>query len=140
MSERIAQVLGIQGARLTVRTESPEACGSCRSQSACGSGSSAVHRIEVDAGLAARLRAGDHITLNVDDGVPATAALLAYVVPLAGLLLGMGLYGASGGPEAGMLVAGMTGLGSGWWLSRRLSRRWGQALQPQVCGSKRDAD
>lgn len=139
MSERTAQVLGIQGARLTVRTESPEACGACRAQSGCGGGSSSVHRIEVDAEVAARLHAGDRITLDIDDGVPAAAALLAYAVPLAGLLLGVVLCDTAGGPEAATLAAGAAGLGSGWLLARRLSRRWTQALRPRVCDGDRAA-
>ena len=71
-----------------------------------------------------RLATGDGILLEVSDGELLRAAMLAYLPPLAGLLLGAG--GATvlaPGMQATAMLASLAGLVAGWAVSRAWLRR-----------------
>lgn len=79
------------------------------------------------------VRVGDRVRLRIQDGAPLRGALLAYGLPLAGLL-GGALLAAGLAPlasaDANVLLGGGAGLVAGWGGGRRLACRF--ALQPEV--------
>lgn len=130
-------VTRVEGDYAWVEIGAAPGCGSCKSQGGCGSGllglsaPSRQHRLfnSVNA------RPGDTVSVSMPDGGVLKAALLAYLLPLAlgigGAAAGMWLGGGDGHALSGLVA----GLGGGWLLLRRLTRRepWPQiALQPQV--------
>ncbi|MDR3051715.1 MAG: SoxR reducing system RseC family protein [Oscillospiraceae bacterium] len=79
-------VMAAQGGKLTVAFERPQACKDCGQ---CGG----ERRKQTELTLPGEGRVGDLVTVDVPDGRVAQAAALAYVIPLAGLLLGLLLAG-----------------------------------------------
>jgi len=84
----------------------------------------AVLEVPAEAADGRRLATGDGILLEVSDGELLRAAMLAYLPPLAGLLLGAG--GATvlaPGMQATAMLASLAGLVAGWAVSRAWLRR-----------------
>jgi sigma-E factor negative regulatory protein RseC len=105
------------------------ACGGCSSSGACatpilgslaggGSGSGAS-RIQIDDPLG--LGVGEGVVIGIPDAVLNRAAVLAYLLPPAALVLGAGSAGALGAGDLGSAVAGFLGLALGLGLTRLLT-------------------
>lgn len=133
MKAQPTRIVAIDGNRLTVAVDAPQACGGCRSKTACGTGDGSTHRIEVAADLARRLRTGDQVSIMVDDGTMMRAVAAAYLLPLGGLLAGIAAGSALALPEIAVVLSGGSGLLAGHVGSRLLARHWRTSLQPQVC-------
>ena len=86
------------------------------------------HRVRVTCEQGAA-RVGDHVSLSLDETVILRGAVLAYLLPLAGLLLGA-LTGQFFGGESIALVGGGAGLIFAWALARLLARRYFAELHP----------
>lgn len=133
MNAQPTRIVAIEGSRLTIAIDAPEACGGCRSKSACGTGDGSTHQIEVAADLARRLRTGDTVSVKIADGSTMRAITAAYLLPLGGLLAGIAAGSALVLPDLAVVLCGSSGLFSGHLGSRVLARHWRTSLQPQVC-------
>lgn len=127
MIEVNAMVMGPTGAnRYLVKPQRQNACGGCSSQSGCASG--AFIRIfpvpdrplTVDSD--APLKTGQQITIGIDERVIQRFAIITYLLPLAGLLLGgmLGDYLAERlnmiNDESLAIVFGLAAMVSGFYL------------------------
>lgn len=133
MKAQPTRIVAIEGNRLTIAIDAPEACGGCRSKSACGTGDGSTHQIEVAVDLARRLRTGDQVSVTIADGSTMRAVSAAYLLPLGGLLAGIAAGSALVLPDIAIVLCGSSGLFSGHLGSRLLARHWRTSLQPQVC-------
>ncbi len=100
--EQTGEVIEVNKGILTIRFDRPEACQHC---GACnGEKHQALIEIPGQAGV------GDRVTVSMPEGQVAKASLLAYAIPLAGLVLGLFLGWALGG-EIPALLGAAVGLG-----------------------------
>ncbi len=120
MTETPARVTRVEGETAWVRTEAPSSCGACGGR---GCGSSLYARLlhprepeyPVENPIAAR--PGEAVVVGVGDGAVLSAALSAYLVPLA-LLVGGAVLAAPWG-EAAAVAGGVAGfLVAAVWLRR----------------------
>lgn len=125
MMSRSGRVVAVDNDQLTVRFEGASACGSCRANKVCGSGSAT--ELVLDGGGCAS-RVGDQVDVDVDAATAFRALAVAYLLPVAGFLAGMGVASASGVAELGIAGISFAGLGLGVIASRRLGRH--PSLQP----------
>jgi len=72
---------------------------------------------------------GDRVKISLDESVIVRGALLAYLLPLAGLLLGA-VGGQFAGGEAGAFAGGAAGFILAWALARLLASHYFADLQP----------
>ena len=72
---------------------------------------------------------GDRVTLSLDESVILRGALLAYLLPLGGLLLGA-LFGQLAAAEAGAVAGAGLGFLLAWAVARLLAARMLSDLQP----------
>lgn len=116
MIERSGHILAVNDGVATIRVETPSACASCGSRSACGAKTTTV-RLPVPISLCA----GDRVTLSLEEEALTRGALRAYLLPAVALLLGALLLA----PLGDVAAAGgaMSGLGLGLVLQRILARR-----------------
>jgi sigma-E factor negative regulatory protein RseC len=103
-----------------VRFERPEACKKC---GACG-----VLSQTGTISLKGSCKVGDWVRVEYPEGRFLEATAIAYVIPLAGLLLGLGLGWLLGsGGDGGMLLGALGGLGASvgilYLVNRRVSGR-----------------
>lgn len=133
MTERNTRVLHVDGTHVTVGVEADAGCSGCRSQSLCGSGAAPrQHVLIAPPDLASSLRPGDAVALDIDDGVPMRAALLAYLPPMAGLLGGIVSGMIAGLPDGALLVCAAFGLAGGSAITRIGARRWHRTWHPHI--------
>lgn len=134
--EGLARVVGIDGDRVWLATEAPAACGSCATQSACGSGKAkrgASWCVPRDLGPGQALLAlGDQVLVGVDRRALTRASMTAYALPLLTMLVAASALQTAGDTVA--VVAALAGLLLGVAAARVLARRWREALVPVVLG------
>ena len=125
--EKVGEITGKQGELLEVTFCRPQDCGHCH---ACEGGAEpTVLRLRGEGQI------GDYAVVSLPGSTVVKASLLAYVLPIAGLLGGMAIGSALGG-EGGVWVAvgGAAGLGltlGAVWLTERFrsrSARWQPTL------------
>lgn len=126
MTETPARVVRVEGDVAWVVTESPTSCGACGGKG-CGSSLYArmLHPREpeypVDNLIAAQV--GEWVVVGIPDGILLRAAVAAYVVPLALVLLGS-VVGMAWGELQAMVGAGIgLALSLVWWKTRRVTAR-----------------
>ncbi len=130
MMTRSGEVIAIADDSLVVRFERASACGNCRSSHVCA-GSNATELV-VPASDAQAHRVGETVQVNLDSGTTYRAIAVAYLLPLAGLLLGMAIASQLALAESEIALSSFGGLGAGFLLSRRLSRLPGLRPQPAL--------
>jgi sigma-E factor negative regulatory protein RseC len=121
MIETPARVVRVDGGTAWVCAESPSACGACGGKG-CGASlyTKLLHPREPEYAVANSIdaRPGEPVVVGIEDGALFKAALAAYIVPLALLLLGA-LLGSRQGDLAAVLGA-LAGLVLAVvWLRRR---------------------
>jgi len=124
-----------------VQCNSRIACQRCASGQGCGGGllgsllGDRLHRIRVER-RGFELQPGDQVELGIREIGLVWAAAIAYLLPLAGLLIGAVAAGAAAGFDSDgyTLVGGLAGLLLAIAVSRRLSVRAGSKLDvaPQI--------
>ncbi|ANQ83645.1 sigma-E factor regulatory protein [Azoarcus olearius] len=124
MMSRSGRVIAVKDDQLVVRFEGASACGSCRANKVCGSGSTTD--LVLDGGCGSRV--GDQVDVDVDAGTAFRALAVAYLLPVAGFLAGMAVASAGGLGDLGVAGISFAGLGLGLIASRRLGRH--PSLQP----------
>lgn len=83
------------------------------------------------------VKAGDKVVINIPDGAPLTAALVAYglatVLLLAGAAIGS-LVGGETRADLFGLIGGVTGVALAWWINKALprSRNWRHRLRLEL--------
>jgi sigma-E factor negative regulatory protein RseC len=123
MESASARVISVFGGMARVRVASPVACARCEAGHGCGGGLLGAGRTEreievrIPAGLS--LRAGDQVRLVISSQQLLNAAVLAYGVPLGGLLLAAATGWLLTGDDLSSALAGAAGLIAGVWMSRR---------------------
>ena len=135
-----ATVLSCEPDALWVAADKTSACGSCKAKSGCGTSLLAklgTEQIAVRATLPPALirqhfTEGEWIELAIDRYAFVKVALLMYMVPLAGLLLGVLLL--QGADDWQVAVGASAGLLLGGWLTSVLLKHWrnAESLQPVV--------
>ena len=123
--EERARVVALGPGLAWVETERRSACGSCPSSTGCatpvlgrlaGSGTS---RLQVDDHLG--LRVGDLVVIGIPEDVLTRAAVLAYLLPPAALVLAAGSAGSLGAGDLGSAFAGVLGLVLGLLATRAMT-------------------
>lgn len=134
-----ARVLRVEDNVAWVQCESQSGCARCEAGEGCGAGlfSRLLRRRLQELPLALpgnleNLAAGDHVLLGLSVTAVQNAALLAYGLPLAGVLLGAFGGNLFPGGDPGALLGAVSGLAAGAWLARHSSKRLAgdPALQP----------
>jgi sigma-E factor negative regulatory protein RseC len=117
MLEQTGLVLRVADGIALVRLERPHACGACGSAARCGTATlgSLVPSRSLVLAVADRLgtKPGEWVVLGLDPSTLVGAAALAYLPPLAGLVLGAVGAEQLGWADGATLLAGLLGLGAG---------------------------
>lgn len=136
MIEVPGEIVEVAGDRVLVRAKSRGGgCGRCDQPGGCGSAkiTGALRSPELDVWLANDIGAavGDAVLVCMADDAPLRAALIAYMVPVAGIVLGAaaGVVFA-GASDLHALLGAAAGLLLGLLLGRRLSRGSHQVTEP----------
>ena len=112
--EKTGEVVEVKNGQLTIRFERPEACGECH---ACDG-----HKHQSTIQVAGDAQIGDSVTVSMPDGQVAKASLLAYAIPLLGLLLGLFIGGSFGG-DIPAIVGSAIGLALSFFTLRLVDGR-----------------
>jgi sigma-E factor negative regulatory protein RseC len=124
MTETEATVVALSGNDAIVRTESQGGCGRCHEPGGCGGQSLSqmfcAKPREYALPNTVQAAVGDKVVLGVPEGVLNRTAMLAYVLPVVGVLLGAVLGRAWAGSNSAAVTGAALGLFLGWlWLRRR---------------------
>jgi len=126
METAIGEVSAVDGNSATVTISSSVTCRRCAAGRGCGAAltlrGERLRHIEIDVPPGIRLQAGDPVRLAISPRHLATAAMLAYGLPLAVVLAFLAVAAATGaglGDGQAVLVA-LAGLACGFAISRRL--------------------
>lgn len=148
MNVREAIVLRVEGRDAVVRVARQNGCGRCSEAGGCGTSlmgqlfgqECSTYRAPNVVGA----QPGDAVEVSVPDRGPLTAALLVYVLPLAGLLggalLGQILAGGDGAIALGGLAGLVAGFGAGLGWSRRARTQRLLSVALVVATSRRGED
>ena len=125
--DKVGEITGKQGGMLEITFCRPQDCGHCH---ACDGGAEpTVLRLRGEG------QVGDYAVVSLPGSTVFKASVLAYIVPIVGLLGGMALGSALGGENSlGVAVGGAAGLAltlGAVWLTerfRRQSPRWQPTL------------
>ncbi|KLV06502.1 transcriptional regulator [Photobacterium ganghwense] len=132
MMRSLATVVAVETGRITVSCQQQTSCGSCGSRDSCGTGivSKALpgRRHEITIATREKASVGDTVEIGLSERSMLQSALLVYVLPLLGLVLGAILgqwwfVSLAGGGELGVIVTALGFAGAGLWLARRLATR-----------------
>lgn len=141
MITELAEVSRIESGIVWVKTRQNSACGNCKAKAGCGQevlqrlGQNWMElEIRLPEEFPEALMPGDTVEIGIDERAVLMASLLAYGVPLAGLLLGIT---AASAIESRLL--GVAAAGAGLYLGALIVQRWvrGQcssAYEPVVIG------
>lgn len=114
--KQTAKVVNENG-RLMAEVLRPEACEACK---ACKYGRQARHLVKLPPG---DYREGDMVELTLEDGNVGRASILAYGLPLLGLLSGLGLGTLIGGSELSQALGALIMLAVSYGALRLLEPR-----------------
>jgi sigma-E factor negative regulatory protein RseC len=147
-----ATVMRLEGLRVWVRPRSVADCERCRAGQGCGGGvlgrlvGDRLTDVEVDPG-GFSLAPGDDVLLGLREPVLLRASLMAYGLPLVGLIGGAALAGLYAGAQGdgAQVAGGVLGLLAGLGAARRLAHRdprrvsaWQPVVLEQLGSGHRD--
>lgn len=122
-------MIGREAGVARVRVQRSGGCGRCHEEGGCGN--TADSRCDEFVVLSEfDVKLGDKVRIVVPEGAALRAALLAYGLPLAGLLIGAALGFLLAGTDLACVLGGGVGLGAGL-LALRMGRHRG-AARPRV--------
>jgi sigma-E factor negative regulatory protein RseC len=125
MIEEGARVVSVAPGLAWVETSRRSACGSCHSSEGCGI--SAVSKLfpartnRLQVADAIGVSVGDLVVIGIAEDALTRASLLAYLLPLATLILGAGGAELAGAGEGAGALLGILGLFLGIWIAGRSS-------------------
>ena len=130
--EHRGEVIGLDHGMAQIRMQRASGCAGCGSRGTCASGQASAQIIQMH--LSGSPRVGDQITISMPQSSIALAALLGYLLPPVGLLLGAVIAaGSFDGDAAAVLGAGL-GFVAGLLLARLISHfTFDRGLAPSVC-------
>jgi sigma-E factor negative regulatory protein RseC len=130
--ERHGEVVGFERGLAQVRLERPSGCSGCGSRGTCASGSAATQVIHMALPHPAKL--GDHVCVSMPSSSVALAALLGYLLPPTGLLVGAIIADTCFARDAAAVLGAGLGFVSGLLLARLVSYlTFGRNIAPSVC-------
>ncbi|WP_021022102.1 SoxR reducing system RseC family protein [Salinivibrio costicola] len=140
MIKALAEVTGYQDGWLSLACQQQTSCGSCKSQSQCGTGivskalPGKVNHVSVRS--PEPLPTGTLVEIGLGEATLVRSALVVYMVPLmmmfVGALLGQFFFAALAGSGEGGVIALSLGFGAlGVGIARRLAKYVGSAEQQQ---------
>lgn len=115
----VGTVVEVNGNRVKVRIDRQAACEGCK---ACGV-LMGTGELVVDAEAPFPTKPGDMVALQSDGTGMLKSAALAYLLPLAGFLLGLGGASMGGVSEIGSLGCGVIGLAAAYLLAHLADKR-----------------
>lgn len=132
MIEEQATIVSVESERFTVQTRRQSACGSCAAKGGCGTSVLAktigrkhvIVSIDKPASDEPSLSPGDQVIIGINENSLLTGSLLAYLLPLAGMI-GLGMMVLWLGDQAGIsgewhiILASLVGLIAGLYLSHQ---------------------
>lgn len=135
MIETHGVVVKVENDFAYVQTRRESACGGCNSQEGCGTATlSAIWegkptQFKVVNGVGANT--GDSVIIGVEEKVLLKSSLTAYLLPVAGLVVGMAvaLLAAPQAGDGGTVTGAGFGLVTGFWGLRQFNRRRGNRLE-----------
>lgn len=136
MIEESAQVIGVDGGDALVAVSGAGGCNACAMRRACGvsgmgePGGERSRIFRVANPIAAA--EGDQVALKIEDSALPKAALLAYLLPLLGLLAGAALASASELGEVAVALGTVFGSAVGLVAARWLSARFAAQLALRI--------
>ncbi len=130
--KQIAAVVRKDG-RLMARVERPEACMQCR---ACDYGLNAETFAELPKG---NWQEGDEVEIDLESGRVSQASLLAYGIPLAGLLIALAIASALPVHEIAQAAIGVAGALAGFGVLKIFEPKF-KKFRPQIrpCSDRKD--
>jgi sigma-E factor negative regulatory protein RseC len=139
MIEEHGRVVALEPGAVWVETLRQSTCGNCAAQAGCGQGlmnklGVGRQRGHVRALCDLQLAVGDRVVIGIGEDLLLRASLLAYLLPLLGLLAAALLVDSLGFSEPLTILAGFAGFAASWLAVRRYCRRndGDPALQPMV--------
>lgn len=131
---RMAHVVRIDGDDAVVTVDLLTGCGHCHEAGGCGGSAREGGRgFEFHAINTIGAAAGDTVCVAIPNRGPRLAALLAYGLPVLGLLAGALLAGRAGQGDGGSALAAFLGLilggGAGFFLARHPALRRGMRVE-----------
>lgn len=131
--EQRGEIIGFAQGMAQIRVErASSACAGCGSRSACASGQAAAQVIQL--ALPGTPRVGDQVTVAMPHSSVALAALLGYLLPPVGLLIGALIAATAFSGDAPAVLGAGLGFVGGLLLTRLISRfTFERGLVPSVC-------
>ena len=125
---RTGKVIAAEGNRLQVCFERPEMCAHC---GACVGGH---HIHEETVQIKGHAQVGDRVSVEMPDAKIVKVSLIAYVIPLVGLLIGLLIGQSLMQSDLWAALTGLIGLGCGLLVVRVFDRKLGArpAWQPRL--------
>lgn len=129
MIETQGVVVNVEDDFAYVQTQRQSACGGCDSQSGCGTSALSTvlggkpTRFKVINSVGAK--AGDSVVIGLEEAALLKSSLAAYLLPLAGLVLGVAaaLVAIPGVGDGGTATGAGVGLAAGFWVLRQVNGR-----------------
>ena len=137
MVARHGRVVAIEGDHARVRFERESACSACRAAKVCA-GNTPTRDLDVMLPAEHRLLPGDLVRVGVAEASALRATLIAYVVPLIGLVAGMAIASLAGQSEPVIVFASLAGLVAGLAGMRRLARHPLNRIAPVLLDASSD--
>lgn len=135
MMKEWATVVSWQQGVALLRCEPKAGCGSCTARSGCGARAlnelvpETEHQLQVH--IDQPLEPGQRVEVGIAEGSLLRSAMLVYLTPLLGMMLGGTLLQYCFGSDASAAVGAVLGGGAAFMLARRLARRLGEQADYQ---------
>ncbi|PYB16332.1 SoxR-reducing system protein RseC [Serratia marcescens] len=135
MMKEWARVVSWQQGVALLRCEPKAGCGSCTARSGCGARAlnelvpETEHQLQVH--IDQPLEPGQRVEVGIAEGSLLRSAMLVYLTPLLGMMLGGTLLQYCFGSDASAAVGAVLGGGAAFMLARRLARRLGEQAEYQ---------
>lgn len=134
--ERAGIVIASRAGITRIRLEQAAVCTSCGSRGTCASASGSAKPQFIDVRLSGPVVPGAHVTLSLPEASVALAAVLGYLFPALGLLLGAVIAAVLFTGDLPAVLGAVLGLLAGLLGVRFASRRFcGSTMTPRVCPS-----
>lgn len=126
--KEIAEVVAVDGRRITLSTQLKTACSGCQQNTSCGAGilskvfADRNARFTVDSELPVQI--GDHVEITMDEADFTRYALLLYGLPIIGLfIVAMLLTQLSSLSEGIIILLSFSGFGAIFWALKQWFRQ-----------------
>ncbi|MGF6193132.1 SoxR-reducing system protein RseC [Serratia sp. 2723] len=135
MMKEWATVISWQQGVAQLRCEPKVGCGSCTARSGCGARAfdelvpESEHHLQV--AIAQPLEPGQRVEVGIAEGSLLRSAMLVYLTPLLGMMLGGGLLQWWLGSDAAAALGGVLGGGLAFLIARTLAKRLGEQANYQ---------